>query len=161
MDNQLEVKVPQHDGQERQNHHRRRQGHPPRAGEYGIRASGNPARGWLGTARATYVQWELKQLSEGVGGPNFVQLPGGGWLAGTRRKGPPFAHTMIGRLDFARGELVPLFALPSRGDNSYPGFVVDEERGEVLVSYYSAHERKEPAIYLARLDLAALRKVVK
>ena len=130
-----------------------------------IRTSGKPQDGRTGTARAPYTQWEFKRIGETFGGPNFVALPGGGWLAGARLdQREPFNHTAIGTLDFARGTFTRLFALPSRGDNGdngYPGFVVDEDRGEVLVSYYSAHERKLPAIYLARLDLAALREVVK
>jgi hypothetical protein len=130
-----------------------------------IRTSGKPQDAWTGTARAPYTQWELKRIGETFGGPNFIALPGGGWLAGARLdQRPPFNHTAIGTLDFERGTFTRLFALPSRGDNGdngYPGFVVDEERGEVLVSYYSAHERKLPAIYLARLDLQALRKVIK
>jgi hypothetical protein len=130
-----------------------------------IRTSGKPQDAFTGTARAPYTQWEFKRIGETFGGPNFVALPGGGWLAGARLdQRPPFNHTAIGTLDFQRGTFTRLFALPSRGengDNGYPGFVVDEERGEVLVSYYSAHERKLPAIYLARLDLRALRNASK
>ncbi len=45
--------------------------------------------------------------------------------------------------------------LPSGGDNSYPGFVVDAGKRTAYVSYYSSHEGKA-AIYLATLRLDAL-----
>jgi hypothetical protein len=45
--------------------------------------------------------------------------------------------------------------LPSGGDNSYPGFVIDRAQRLVYVSYYSSHEGKA-AIYLATLRLDAL-----
>jgi hypothetical protein len=48
-----------------------------------------------------------------------------------------------------------LVTFPSGGDNSYPGFVVDQEKGRLHVSYYSSHEGKA-AIYLATLRLDAL-----
>jgi hypothetical protein len=130
-----------------------------------IRTSGRPQDAWTGTAPPPYTDWNLQRIGETFAGPNFVALPGGAWLAGARLdQREPFNHTAIGTLDFKRGKFTRLFALPSRGDNGdngYPGFVVDEDRGEVLVSYYSAHERKLPAIYLARLDLLALRERLK
>jgi hypothetical protein len=40
--------------------------------------------------------------------------------------------------------------LPSSGDTSYPGLVLEGDR--LLVSYYSSHEERT-AIYLAEIDL--------
>src|SRR5690606_32936352 len=50
-----------------------------------------------------------------------------------------------------------LFTLPSGGDTSYAGFVVDGRR--VMMSYYSSHEHakgareQRSAVYLAEFDL--------
>ena len=57
-----------------------------------------------------------------------------------------------------------LLQLPSSGDCAYPGLVYDEKREELLVSYYSQHERDplprglpRPAdIFLARVKLGGL-----
>lgn len=121
-----------------------------------IRAGGKVPQAWIGTSAPPYKKWNLKQLDQAVGGPNFVALSNGGWLAGHRAYGSPFAGTVLSRLDFNKPELAPLLTLPSCGDNSYPGIVIDEARNEVLVSYYSQHESENAAIYLARLDLKAL-----
>ena len=78
-------------------------------------------------------------------------LPDGSWLAGSRgydRK----ATTDLWWLDPETGKFTDLVMLPSGGDTSYPGFVVDTQNQRVLVSYYSSHEGKA-AIYLAILRL--------
>ena len=83
------------------------------------------------------------------GGPNFIQLPGGRWIAAGRIITPATgAKTVICDLDVARGKLTPLVTLPSGGDTSYPGLVWHED--QLWVSYYSSHEGKT-GIYLAVL----------
>lgn len=56
------------------------------------------------------------------------------------------------------GKFSDLLTLPSDGDNSYPGFVIDEQAKRVYVSYYSSHEGKA-AIYLATLRLDAIEQL--
>ena len=48
------------------------------------------------------------------------------------------------------GTLTTLAVLPSGGDTSYPGMVIDDDR--LLLSYYSGHEDRT-AIYLATFIL--------
>lgn len=115
-----------------------------------------PSEGQLGIAKPPYTQWDLKTTDRGFGGPNFVRLPGGTWLAGSRTRADDHAATGLWKLDFTQGAVDEFLVLPSNGDNSYPGFVVDEKAGRIYVSYYSGHEGKA-AIYLAVLRLDALK----
>ena len=119
-------------------------------------AKSGDSMGYVGTAKPPYTEWELKPSNKRFGGPNFVQLPGGKWLAGSRGhdKG---ASTQLWWLDPESAQVKEIVKLPSGGDTSYPGFFVDEQNGRVLMSYYSSHEGKS-AIYLATLRLDALEK---
>jgi hypothetical protein len=120
-----------------------------------IRCEGKPPIGRIGTARPPYADWKFVDANKRLGGPNFVQLPGGLWLAGSRGYEPSGPRTQLWRLDLASAQFRDLLTLPSGGDNSYPGFVIDGQKRRVYVSYYSSHEGKA-AIYLATLRLDAL-----
>lgn len=105
----------------------------------------------LGTSKPPYTEWSWKDLGRYYGGPNFIQLPDGRWIAGGRIIEPGVgAKTVICDLDVARGKLAPLLTLPSGGDTSYPGLLWHDER--LWVSYYSSHEGKT-SIYLAVLRI--------
>ncbi len=118
-----------------------------------IRRSGAaPSVGWLGLSKPPFTHWDYKPLDRPLGGPNLVQLPKGRWLVATRGARQKM---LIGLLDVEEARVLPVLELPSAGDCSYAGFVVEPERGRVLLSYYSSHEEKT-AIYLAALRLQAL-----
>jgi hypothetical protein len=101
----------------------------------------------LGRAKPPYDNWQWKDLGKFFGGPNFIQLPSGQWIAVGRiiDKKP---HTDVALLDVEKGELTPLLTLPSGGDCSYPGMVYHD--GLLWISYYSSHEGKT-SIYLAKV----------
>jgi hypothetical protein len=121
-----------------------------------IRRTADPAEGWIGTARPPYTDWKFTTSNKRFGGPNLIQLPDHSWLAGSREYGK--SSTMaLWRLDLKTAQFEDLVTLPSGGDTSYPGFVIDREQNRVLVSYYSAHEGKA-AIYLATLRLDTLQR---
>jgi hypothetical protein len=104
----------------------------------------------LGISKPPYTEWEWYDLGNFFGGPNFIQVPGGDWIAAGRlvRDGKP--KTVIVRLDLEKKALEPILELPSGGDTSYPGLVW---RDDVLyVSYYSSHEDKT-SIYFAKVKL--------
>jgi len=115
--------------------------------------------GYIGTAKPPYAEWQLKASNKRFGGPDFMQLPSGKWLAGSRGHDKTVS-TQLWWLHPESGEVTEIVTLPSGGDTSYPGFVLYQpERptlpAELLVSYYSSHEGKS-AIYLATLRLEAL-----
>lgn len=119
-----------------------------------IRRAGPSPDGWIGTARPPYNEWKFTTSNKRFGGPNFIRLPNGSWLAGSRgyEDGPT---TDLWWFDPASAQFEDLLSLPSGGDTSYPGFAIDEAAQRVLVSYYSSHEGKA-AIYLATLRLDVL-----
>lgn len=120
-----------------------------------IRCEGKPPIGRIGMAKPPYTDWKFVDTNKRFGGPNFVRLPGGAWLAGSRGYKPGGAKTQLWWLDLDSRGFRDLLTFPSGGDNSYPGFVVDDENRKLYVSYYSSHEGKA-AIYLATLRLDAL-----
>jgi hypothetical protein len=120
-----------------------------------IRRSGpSPSVGWLGLSVPPFTEWAYQELDRPLGGPNVVALPGGKWLAATR---DAKSRTLIALLDPETAKVTPVVHLPSDGDASYAGLVVEPERQRVLVSYYSTHEGKT-SIYLAALRLPTLVK---
>ncbi len=115
-----------------------------------VRREGEDRRGFLGKSLPPYKDWSWIPIDRRLGGPNFVVLPGGRLLGGTRSHGSDGkTFTSLVRLG-TDGQCSEVLVLPSGGDTSYPGLVIRDDR--LLVSYYSSHEGKT-AIYLATLRL--------
>lgn len=104
----------------------------------------------LGTSDPPYAQWTWEELGHYFGGPNFIQVPHGQWIAGGRHLCDDGYRTVLCDLDVAKGTSTTLVTLPSGGDTSYPGLVWHDD--QLWVSYYSGHEGKT-SIYLAELTL--------
>ena len=123
-----------------------------------VRREGGNKRGWVGTSPPPYTEWTWAELPARLGGPNFLVLPGGGWLAASRGGYDTGRYnTTLYRLD-ASGAFEPLLTLPSGGDTGYPGLLVRGDR--LLVSYYASHEGRT-AVYLAVLRLPVLAAAVR
>jgi hypothetical protein len=102
-----------------------------------------------------YVKWNRSDLEQSIGGPLLVKW-GEHYVVGGRKNTESGPKTSLFWLVGDR--LQEFVELPSKGDNSYPGFV-ELGPGRALVSYYSSHERDSSgkaitAIYLAELDMA-------
>lgn len=112
-----------------------------------------PCSAILGISGGDFTTWTWHDLGtefNGFGGPNFIQLPTGQWLAaGRMHEGG--AHTALCQLDVAEHKMTKLLKLPSGGDTSYPGLVWHD--GLLYLSYYSSHEGKT-SIYLAKIKTA-------
>ena len=114
-----------------------------------VRREGNAM---IGSAPPPFTEWSWKELPLALGGPELLVLDDGRMIAAGRRSEGVDGwrkRTVLGEVDLA-GNWTELAVLPSGGDTSYPGMVL--EGSELLVSYYSSHEGKS-AIYLARLRL--------
>ena len=112
----------------------------------------DPSSALLGVSKPDYKKWQWKDLGvefNGFGGPNFIRIPGGFWLAAGRMHDDG-AHTAITYIDVENGAMTKLVKLPSGGDTSYPGMVW--HNGTLYISYYSSHEGKT-SIYLAKLKV--------
>jgi hypothetical protein len=110
------------------------------------------ANGIFGRSRPPYTSWSWQEMTHRLGGPDFLVLPAGELILGTRTFDGREASTVLGKLT-ENGRVEQLIKLPSGGDTSYPGLVVHNEG--LYVSYYSSHEEKT-AIYLAKIPLAML-----
>jgi hypothetical protein len=106
-------------------------------------------KGMIGTAPAPFRTWTWNEITVPLGGPNFIELPDGRLIAGSRGFGKtPGAHMVL--FQMTANSLTPVLELPSSGDCSYPGLVFHE--GHLYVSYYSSHEGKT-SIYLAKVKI--------
>ncbi len=122
---------------------------------------------WLGRSRAPYTEWEWTDLGVMIHAPVVLKV-GDEWICAGRsqpRDLPPGevepdsgAHTSVWALRGDKAE--HLLTVPSAGDCSYCGLAF-APGGEVVMSYYSQHERmplpKEPPtpadVFLAEMRL--------
>jgi arylsulfatase A-like enzyme len=105
----------------------------------------------LGISQPPYTEWRWGGLGMYFGGPNFIQIPDGRWIAAGRLLNvgePPTTRTVVCELE--GGHLRPLLLLPSGGDSSYPGLAWHDD--QLWMSYYSSHEGKTN-IYMARIKI--------
>jgi len=112
-----------------------------------LRCSG-PAQ--FGTASPPYTDWTWKVMGVPVGGPEMIRLADDGRLLGGGRLYDDRQRTSLFWIDPQSAELTEALALPSGGDTSYPGFVLEDDI--LHVSYYSSHEGKS-SIYMARVKI--------
>ncbi len=103
--------------------------------------------GLIGRAAPPYTDWTWKDLGVRIGGPNFVRLPDGRYVAAVRLYDEQ-VRTALCWLDPDAGTLDEFLALPSGGDTSYAGLMWRD--GLLWVSYYASHEGKT-SIYHARV----------
>jgi len=111
-----------------------------------------------------YKNWSHWYVRHKMSGPELAVI--GNRIIGAGRSHDPADETgrktvtSVYEIDIVNKRTTPLLDLPSGGDNSYPGMVV-EDANTLLVCYYSQHEyleregfrhhRKPASIYLARL----------
>lgn len=118
------------------------------------RRDGTPNTALFGRSAPPYTTWQWYDLGAYFGGPNFLQLPTGAWVACGRmfvtENGKRVPKTVLCSLNVTQPALTPLLTLPSGGDCSYPGLVWHD--GLLWISYYSSHEGRS-AIYLAKVKI--------
>ena len=120
-----------------------------------VRREAADTMGYIGRAKPPYQDWTWQVSNHRLGGPNFIKLPTGIWIAGTRdytnlkQGNNSGAKTILAELEHD-GKLTALATFPSGGDNSYPGLVWHD--GLLWMSYYSSHEGKT-SIYLAKIKI--------
>ena len=104
---------------------------------------------WIGTSKSPYRDWQWTQISERLGGPNFIRFSDGTlWAGGRGRHEDGESAMVLARM--TKDSYEPVLRLPSGGDCSYPGMV--EHDGLLWMSYYSSHEG-QTSIYLARIEV--------
>ncbi len=101
-----------------------------------------------------YNRWKFIKLGYRLGGPNFVFTKEERVIMGTRvyEENGTYTGLFLGN---KAGVFEKILRIPSSGDNSYPGLVLEKNR--LIVSYYSSHEGKT-AIYLAIIPIHVIFK---
>lgn len=117
------------------------------------RDGGELKTGLIGISLPPYTKWDWKDLGIRIGGPQMILLPDGRFIATVRLYGgndwQP-ARTSLCSINPHEGTLEELLELPSGGDTSYPGMVLQDDI--LWISYYSSHEGKT-SIYLAKVKI--------
>lgn len=122
-----------------------------------IRRESEDKKAYIGVSDPPYTEWGLTPLRFQIGGPEMAVLPDGSLVIGGRayfESGE--TKTCLWRGN-EKGDFEFWKILPSGGDNSYPGFLIED--GELKIVYYSSHELTRPdgkpraGIYLARIPL--------
>ena len=120
-----------------------------------VRRDGGDCMGYWAVSPAPYTQWDWKRMPMRLGGPDFLMLSDEKVVATSRcHHIPGWATTSVYTGDAATGRFRQRLVLPSGGDTSYCGMLVEND--ELWVSYYSGHETHWPCIYLARIPLESL-----
>ncbi len=119
----------------------------PYTGQPPIPASA--ATALVGRAQPPYTKWDWKDTGTRIGGPNFIALPDGRHIAAVRLHDGK-VRTALCWLDVDGARIGEFLTLPSGGDSSYAGLVLQE--GVLHVSYYSTHEERT-SIYLATVRI--------
>lgn len=106
----------------------------------------------IGSSWPPYDDWRWEQSDIHLGGPNFIiddenQM----WASGRMMFLTPYRWTCKTVLAaMTSHSLDPILVLPSDGDTSYPGMVL---QGNMLwMSYFSSHEHRT-SVYLALIEL--------
>lgn len=109
----------------------------------------DPDHGQLGHSFPPYTQWQWVDIGCRIGGPQAIFTAAGQLLAVVRLYDDKVRTSLV-TLDLNTGQLTELLTLPSGGDCSYAGMVL--QHNNLLVSYYSSHQGRS-SIYTALLRL--------
>lgn len=115
----------------------------------------DPEPGLVGRSQPPYRHWQWQEIGVRIGGPHWLRLTDGRLLACVRLYDDPI-RTSLCWIDERSAKLTEALALPSGGDCSYAGMLVQNE--QLYLSYYSSHTGKT-AIFFSSLPLAALSAV--
>ncbi len=118
-----------------------------------VRREAGDKNGVLARSSFPYTQWSQKPINFQLGGPNFLFLNNKSQIVlGSRFRENKTASTRLFVMDL-NAKILKTITLPSGGDTSYPGMVI--EKNKLWVAYYSSHEGKSN-IYLAQVPLSKL-----
>jgi len=106
----------------------------------------------FGTSKPPYTKWNWHDLGIYIGGPATVALSENLYIVAGRHVdwGSHQFTTKIWLFNSKTKTLSELQTLPSGGDTSYPGLVIEGDN--LYVSYYSSHIDNEARVYMACLS---------
>lgn len=105
----------------------------------------------FGTSKPPYTKWEWHDLGIYIGGPAAVALSANLFIVAGRHVDWQTRQftTKIWLFDSELKKLTEMYTLPSSGDTSYLGSVVEGDH--LYVSYYSCHVDDQARVYIACL----------
>lgn len=121
-----------------------------------VRRDGVKNKGYWGISNPPYKEWTWTEMELQLGGPDFIQLEDNLFVAATRSLFIPSAPKTILLKGDKKGKFQEVYMLPSGGDTSYPGLMIEGD--ELWVSYYSSHETSNASIYLAKFPLSFFKR---
>ena len=106
----------------------------------------------FGTSRPPYTKWQWHDLGTYIGGPAAVALSENLYIVAGRHVdwGSHQFTTRLWLFDSVTKIFTELKTLPSGGDTSYPGLVIEGDN--LYISYYSSHVDNQARVYMARLS---------
>jgi len=116
-----------------------------------VRRELESTKGFWGVSKPPYTEWNWKEMEFRLGGPDFIHLNDSLIVMGSRSHYTSFTKTVL-LTGKGNGKFQEVYVLPSGGDNSYPGFLI--EGNQLWVSFYSSHETPLASVYLAQFPLA-------
>ncbi len=117
-----------------------------------VRREAGDQNGVLARSAFPYTNWSFNAIDFKLGGPNFLFLNKKQIILGSRFRENKTSSTRLFVMDL-NAKVLKTIILPSGGDTSYPGMVL--EKNKLWVAYYSSHEGKS-SIYLAQVPLSKL-----
>ena len=120
-----------------------------------VREDSGDLQGYWGISDPPYTEWSFKKIGLQLGGPDFIVLDDQTIIAGTRSYFLPGSYKTLLLKGTPEGRFTEICFLPSGGDTSYPGFIVEGD--ELWVSYYSSHETDKASVYLAKIPLSMIK----
>jgi hypothetical protein len=117
-----------------------------------VRRETDDKMGMLAVSDFPYKTWTYHKMDVRLGGPNFQFLGKDQLIIGSRLHEENTAFTALHVTDL-KGKILKTIKLPSNGDSSYPGLILDKK--ELWVAYYSSHEGKA-IVYLAQVPVSRL-----
>lgn len=117
-----------------------------------LRKPGNALLGRASVNNLCKEKWLELQIVN-FGGPNFIFFNNHQILMCGREElnGGALAYTTVYLYDLLKNKITYKMRLPSGGDTSYPGLLL--EGRQLWVSYYSSHEDGKAEIYFVKIDL--------
>ena len=116
-----------------------------------VRRDADTCTAQLGRARPPYRHWQWQDLGHYVGGPVMTLTSDNTAIVAGRQWQHAGPKTVVWTLNLSTASLQKQLELPSAGDCSYPGLVVQD--GNLYISYYSSHEGGQARVYLAKVRL--------
>nr|MCR4921809.1 hypothetical protein [Bacteroidaceae bacterium] len=122
-----------------------------------VRRDAADGQGYWAVSRPPYTEWQWQPMGFRIGGQDFLVSDSEDILLATRTYfNPGHCKTALFK-GTTQGDWQEIYVLPSDGDTSYPGLLIEGDK--LWVSYYaSTKQTGKAAIYLAKLPLALFRR---